>query len=683
MELAPLRDHELAAATVAVAVGVQPSAGSDALESVVTRLRTLEGLLVLDNLEHLPGAHRLVDRLHRETRRLRVLVTSREPMRIEGEQQFLVQPLEVPDAATESDLDALAAVDSVRLFLDRARAHDPTQALDAANAHDIAEIVRRLDGLPLALEIAAPWMRLLTPGGLLERLAAPLDVSARRVDAPVRHRTLRDTITWSYELLPDEERELLRAVAVFAGSFTLEAAERVVPGVGMPARVDVAEGLFDLVDRHLVQPADPVAGRPRFRLLETIRSFAADELARQPPGELDALRTAHADWVAAWAARLAAHSEGPDSPQWLAEAVAEADNIRAAVHTYRRFGRSHDWLQLVVDAMTLWFEAGHEQEGEDYLSAALDAAGAEAPARAIGLTYWAWLRGTHNRREAAAAAVDALGLARRDDDPLVEAFAQQTLGDSLDDPDAAEAASLAVFEAADRSEGRPVRYGPTGPDAVRCGASYNLSARWLHRDLPQALTWQQEALRRAEREGDRRITAVNAARLAQALLLGGDTESARELLQRARELVSRMVTARWEDIVTYAEGLLAVHDGRTEDAELLLQRLFDSAVAAGRPLHTNLGAAALADLYTATDRPGEARSVLARARRAAAGAVDGTHLARLAVRRARLLRLDGLEDQAQSRLDAAAPALEPAALTPERVVWLVESAWLAAASGGP
>jgi hypothetical protein len=333
--------------------------------------------------------------------------------------------------------------------------------------------------------------------------------------------------------------------------------------------------------------------------------------------------------------------------------------------------------------MTLWFEAGHEAEGEPRLADALAAAGPAAPARAIGLTYWAWLRATLNRPEAAAAAAEAVALARRDGDAPVEAFALQTLGDTLDDSSAAEEASKAVFGAADRSESVTIRYGPTAPDAVRCGASYNLAAVWLYRSVPTALSWQQEALRRAELEGDRRITAVNAARLAVVHLLAGDTESARGQLDRSRELVSQRVTARWEDIVTFAVGQLAHYDGRLEDAEQHLGHVFRSASSAGRPLHTVLGAAALADLYMASGRVESAHHTLVQAERMAGGLADPALLGRLHVRQARLDRLDGQVTRSVERLGTVGPTLTADALPPERVIWLLESAEHAADRGDP
>jgi hypothetical protein len=199
--------------------------------------------------------------------------------------------------------------------------------------------------------------------------------------------------------------------------------------------------------------------------------------------------------------------------------------------------------------------------------------------------------------------------------------------------------------------------------------------------VPTALSWQQEALRRAELEGDRRIIAVNAARLAAVHLLAGDTESARQQLDRSRDLVSQRVTARWEDIVTLADGLLAHHDGRLDAAEQHLGHVFRSASSAGRPLHTFLGAAALADLFTAAGQLGPAAQTLDLAERKAGRLADPGQLARLSVRRARLDRLDGRPARARELLRAVEPTLQADSLPPERSIWLLESAEHAAGSG--
>ncbi|MEO7980786.1 MAG: BTAD domain-containing putative transcriptional regulator [Sporichthyaceae bacterium] len=681
VDLSEVREPAAVPAVVAAAVGLHTAAGTDPLQALAEHLAGIVGLLVLDNLEQLSGVRTVVDELRRTTRELRLLATSREPLRLAGEQQYPVPLLAVPVVDSAVSVEGLRDIASVQLLMDRARAHQPDFALTEGNAADVARIATRLDGLPLALEIVAPWLRMLAPADLAARLAGSLDLPDRRRDAPTRHRTLRATIRWSYDMLPVDEQSLLCCLAVFAGGCTVAAVEGICPDIGPAVSGAVTEGLFNLVDRNLVQVMAPSGDERRFRLLQTVRDFT-DEISPQVLGPARGeLQMRHAQWYSAWCTQLAAKSEGPDSDRWLAAAVAEADNIRAAIDTHASRGEVAAHLQVVVDAMTLWFEAGHEPEGERRLADALTLAGPDAPARAIGLTYWAWLRGTINRPEAAAAAAEAVELARHDDDPPVEAFALQTLGDTLDDPVRSAEASEAVFGAADRSEHAVVRYGPTAPDAVRCGASYNLAAVWLHRSVPTALSWQEEALRRAELEGDRRIIAVNAARLALVHLQTGNLEAARSYLARATRLVSRRVTARWEDIVTFAAGQLAHHEGHRDEAERHLTRVLRSASSAGRTLHTVLGAAALADLYTADGRHEPALAVLAPAQQRVGGVADASHLARLVVRRARLSRLVGQTAEVPRLLASVAPTLAEEALPPERVVWLLESAAGALAAG--
>jgi hypothetical protein len=414
-------------------------------------------------------------------------------------------------------------------------------------------------------------------------------------------------------------------------------------------------------------------------MLEVVREFALEQLAAEDTGR-DAVLDRMLAWYAAWTAQLAVHSEGPESPEWLALAVAETDNIRAAIRHCSAPGREVDLLQLVVDSMTLWFEAGHEQEGEERLRAALDKAGAHAPARAIGLTYWAWLA-TRDRTGAAEAASEACRLAVAAGDVPVEAFALQTLGDSWADPREAEEASRGALEACDRADGSVVRYGPTAPDAVRCGASASIAAAWAYRSLDEAVAWQIEALRRAELEGDRRITAVNCARLAHLHLLAGDVGTAGDLLQRARELVSSRVSARWEDIVALVDALVARHEDRHDDAERILRSTVNGAVAAGRVLHALLGAVALADLCLDAGRPEEAELALDRAE-SVGTSPDLAHVARLEVRRARVDRELGRASEAVRRLRLVAAHVETSeGMPPERSLWLIELASIASEAG--
>ena len=680
VDLATVRDEALTASTVAASLGAPAAAGTDPEAALAARLLAVEGLLVLDNLEHLASVAAFVARLRAASPGVRLLLTSRSGLGIAGERQYPVPLLAVPDeqAVRSGGARALETVDGVRLLVDRATAADPSFRVTDDNAAAVAALVRRLDGLPLAIEITAPWLRMLSPEALLSRVSeAGLDLAAPRADLPPRQRTLRSTISWSYDLLSPAEQTVLRRLAVFVGTFSIEAAEGVCAG-GDASPGAVAEHLLSLVDRHLVQPVTTPEGWRRFRLLETLREFASEQLDADP--DRDHVRDGHLAFFSRWAVELASHSEGPSSGDWLALAVAEAGNLRSALQLLEDRGDHETLLQLAVDAMVVWFEAGHENEGERRLHAALAAAGLTAPARAIGLTYWAWLRATRDRAGAASAAQEALAIARAARDPLVEAFAQQTLGDTLDG-EAALAASHAVFEAAERSQGRPVRYGPTAPDAVRCGASASIAAAWAHRSLDQALTWQRDALRLAEIEGDQRITAVNAARLAHLHLLGADQEAAEALVGRARTLVSNHVTARWEDIVAFAEAELAFHVGRLDEAEQQMAVLVHRSVSGGRPLHARLGSLMLTDLLTTGGRPEAAEEVLDRLAQVPGALDEPVAAASAAVRRARLDRLAGRDDAATLRLDTVEAVLPFDQLSPERVILLVERVLLSPTAG--
>jgi predicted ATPase/DNA-binding SARP family transcriptional activator len=669
VELAPVDDDALVPGKIASRVGL-PSA--EPLDGLISLLAGRSFLFVLDNLEHLPGIGATVDALLRGTSGIRILATSRAPLGVPGEQQYGVPPLDVPDAA-DGDARRIAATPAVRLLLDRARSSDPRLDVTPDNADTLGRIVRMLDGLPLALEIVAPWLRPLSPDGVLEQLQHPLDIAGRGL-ADARHRTLRDTIAWSWDRLSPEQRDLLACVSTLRGSGDLDAITAIA---GTALQRPVVDVLVDLVDRNLVQPAAPLNRRPRFRLLETVRHFAADQL--EATGRTTEVADRAADHFARWAVELARHSEGPETPAWLAQAVADSDNLRAAIDRLEAMGRTEEHLQLVVDAMALWFEAGHEHEGERRLRGAL-ARAPGSPTRPIALAYLAWLVGTHDRSEAAELARQSVDLARRHGDRPVLAFALQTLGETVDDLDGAVAASTEAGrlagELAGDPLGPPVRYGPTAGSAVACGAAHNLAALWTYRSLPTAIEWQQRALRLAEIEGDRRITAVNSARLGLLHLVGGDPSAAAEPIARAAELMTGPVTARWEDTVTFARARLLEWQDAGSEAEAAYRDLTTSTLAGGRLLHAVLGSCALADVLIRRGALPEADAVLRRVEAVLVIGADARQRARLQVRRARLRRLRGEAADARALLDAVGTAFPDDELGPERVVWLVESALL-------
>ncbi|MDQ1402874.1 MAG: hypothetical protein QOG03_1190 [Actinomycetota bacterium] len=358
-------DHEVGDA-VATAMGVR-EAGPDGVEATVQALADRHVLLVLDNCEHvLGGAAALADAILDRCRQTHVLATSREPLAVEGEQVWPLGPLQLPDATGES-LEELLDLDTVRLFGERARAVDPTFRLDGASCGAVADICRRLDGLPLAIELAAASVRLMAPGELAARLADGLPVpgKAGRL-APARQRTLRGVFEWSDQLLSPPERMLLRRLAVFRGSWSADAAEEVCAG-GALEGVAIVDTMSSLVEKSLVV-AITEGGRSRFRMLETIRTFSAERLAAA--GEDDAVHQAHAQWMATLMSGLSADLIGPESLRAGAQIDDEVANLRAAL-AWSAKGAPPIFVQLCRDTGRYWLQRGILAEGREQIERAL------------------------------------------------------------------------------------------------------------------------------------------------------------------------------------------------------------------------------------------------------------------------------------------------------------------------
>ncbi|MDQ3809955.1 MAG: helix-turn-helix domain-containing protein, partial [Chloroflexota bacterium] len=343
VDLAPLSDQRLVPATMARALHLRESGERSARELLLDYLRSRQMLLVLDNFEHLPGAAPLLAELLAGCPELALLVTSRAALRLRGEQRFLVPPLPAPTDAPVS-VQALVAAPAVRLFVERAQAVAPDFVVDATNAGAVAAICRRLDGLPLAIELAAARTRLLQPRAMLARLGRrlPLLTGGER-DLPTRQRTLSAAIEWSYDLLDQPEQTLFRRLAVFVGGCTLDALETVCgradagewadpatqalsarPSAAWPTpAVDVLDGVASLVDNSLLRQDHRADGEARFALLETIREYALERL--QASGEADALRRRHADYYLALAEEAAPRIVGPEQVTWLDRLEAEQD----------------------------------------------------------------------------------------------------------------------------------------------------------------------------------------------------------------------------------------------------------------------------------------------------------------------------------------------------------------------
>ncbi|WP_345430730.1 BTAD domain-containing putative transcriptional regulator [Actinoallomurus vinaceus] len=378
VELAGLSGSSASAAAPVDAVmrvlDIRDAAGEGALVAPVDRLADALSaqrlLLVLDNCEHLiePVAE-LTDRLLRAVPGLRVLATSREPLGLTGEVVWSVPPLEIPARADESDPAALARSSAVRLFVDRATAAARGFRLDAETAPAVAVLCRRLDGIPLALELAATRMRALGVHGLVARLDDRFRLLATgHRGAPQRQRTLMAMIDWSWELLSEPERTVLRRLAVQADGCALEAAEAVCSGAGLPAE-EVLDLLVRLVDRSLVAMTEHGDDGPRYRLLESVAAYCADRL--EEAGEYEPVRRRHRRYYTELAERAEPHLYGHDQARWLSVLDTEAANLRTALDGAVADGDAESALRLVNAQAWSWFLRGRLAEARRSLEAAL------------------------------------------------------------------------------------------------------------------------------------------------------------------------------------------------------------------------------------------------------------------------------------------------------------------------
>jgi len=378
-ELAPVGDPSLAPAAVAASVGVKEQAGRPIRDTLLEELRSRSLLLILDNCEHIVDAcAALTDELLRNCPGLRILATSREPLRIPGERVWRVPPLSAPDARATLKVEELARNPAVQLFVERGQAVQSALTLTAETSQAIARICARLDGLPLAIELAAARARVLSPDQILARLddAFRLLVGGSRT-AATRQQTLRATLDWSYRLLSPAERTRFERLAVFAGGFDLDSAEAIWSADERAGGADALEMLTGLVDRSLVT-AQPVAGAMRYRLLEPVRQYAEQWLTER--GDWEATRRAHADYFLRLAEQGEAGLKGADAHAWEARLKVENDNLRAVLRRSIDHGEPEAPLRICSALRNFWLQYGFRNEGRRWLEEALAGGWAEVPA---------------------------------------------------------------------------------------------------------------------------------------------------------------------------------------------------------------------------------------------------------------------------------------------------------------
>ena len=548
--LASTADAALVPSVVLTALGGSEAADVTPLESLLHRVRGRQLLIVLDNCEHLVDAcAEVIDLVLSASTDARVLATSREVLRVAGETAWRVPSLETPEPVEPGDPDQLLRYEAVRLFVDRIVQVDPNFALTAANATAVGEVCRRLDGIPLALELAAAR----GSGMSVPEIAARLDdcfhlLTGGGRGALPRQRTLRATIDWSHDLLSEPERVLFRRLAVFAGGWTLEAAEIVTEGHPL-ARAEILDVLMRLIDQSLVSvQVHAQDGRSRYRFLETVRAYAAEQL--HAAGETADVQVRHREWCVNFAERAAEQLTGPDGPAWFGLLTSEQDNVRAALDACGDDPTTAEAeLRLAAAMARLWCPR-KPVEGRRRLAQAL----ARAPhrpsgARSAALTWQATFElyfgdPAIGRGMARAAASDAraIGDARR----------------------AADALWAVVYATEDD-------------------------------DAATRITLLEEGLALLEAAGVRGQYAWVLGFLAAAAAESGDLQRARTVLDEA-DALARAAGDVWSRLTTLTQlGWLALGEGRLDDAEAHFRTLVDLGPRWGG-LHSMLGLLGLSQL---------------------------------------------------------------------------------------
>ncbi|HEV8682538.1 MAG TPA: tetratricopeptide repeat protein [Actinomycetota bacterium] len=387
--LASIEDPSLVPSTIAHTLGLAEET-RPIMDTLTEHLRDKEMLVILDNFEQITEAAPVVADLLQAAPRVKALVTSRAVLHVTGEQEYPVPPLQLPDVEHLPPLDVLSQYEAVALFIQRAKAVHPGFAVTDQNAPAVAEICARLDGLPLAIELAAARVRVLSPDAILGRLQhrlALLTGGAR--DLPRRQQTLRDAIGWSYDLLDEPEQFLFARLSTFVGGCSLEASEAVC---APELEIDILDGLSSLVDKSLLRRLDTEAGEPRFRMLQVMREYAMERLDESKDAE--EVHGRHAEFFLRLAEDAEQYLLGPDQARWLDTVELEHDNLRSAIEWFKRVEVSRA-LRLAAAIWRFWQIRGFLQEGRQRLTELLELPGGSDPVvhakaleAAAGVKYW-------------------------------------------------------------------------------------------------------------------------------------------------------------------------------------------------------------------------------------------------------------------------------------------------------
>jgi predicted ATPase/class 3 adenylate cyclase len=595
--LAPISDPDLVASMIAQTLDVRVDARRSIVESLKERLAGKQVLLLLDNFEQILPAASVVSELLSAAPRLKILLTSRAALQVRGEHEYPVPPLALPDRREAAVPAVLSQYSAVALFIERAVAIKPDFAVTAENAPSIAEICHRLDGLPLAIELAAARIRLLTPQAILTRLERrlPLLTGGAR-DLPARQRTLRNAIAWSYGLLTPEEQTLYRRLSVFVGGCVLAAAEAVCDPDGSLG-LDLLDGITSLAAQSIVRQAEGPDGEPRFGMLETIREYGLEQL--QASGEEPAVRRRHLTYFTERSEQVEQHLFGSQKEGLVAQQWAEADNVRAALAwslVERTPEITDDALRLVSAYSDVWYEADQHEEGRRWGEHVLAMDREHTPrgevqgdAPASTRSYGAWAsrpsressKGQHPR----VAALNAVGylatmdqipdiaLARTDEALTVARAVGDRLGQAVALMDRAFLASFrGDAEAVTLGEESLAMYRALGDRNGARRALQLIGNTWLNLgDHQGARRYLEESLALTRSAGDVRATAQLLRFLGWIAFLEGDLERAMQLLDESAAWWERMPTRSGIQALIRDQGRLLFAHGDHEAAAVRLR----------------------------------------------------------------------------------------------------------------
>lgn len=531
VELASIVDPGQVCPAICEVLEVREEAGREVIDTLVNRLMGQESLLILDNFEHLLEATPVVDEVLRRVGGVRIMPTSRTNLGLYGEQELHVPPLALPDPGDLRDLNSLSRFEAVALFVDRARAALPSFQVTEENAPAVAQICARLDGLPLAIELAASRINVLSPQAILSRLGSRLDLLADPRTQPVRHRTLRGTMDWSYDLLGKPERRLFARLSVFAGGADLDAAQAVCNPDG-DLEMPTIDGLASLVDKGLVRRADTADGEPRFGMLETIREYARERL--DADWDTDETRRRHAERFLGLALTSERDITSEDHAG-LPRLDMEHDNIQASLRWSIENDETERGMVAASSIQRFWLFRGQLGVGRAWLDRLLAVPGertearARAHAAAGSLAYWqADLPNTMRHYDEALAIYrelgDRAGIARALYDLAFVPFVTKS-GYEESVPRLRQAAEL--FE-------------ETGEEENAAKARRDIPYfMMLAGDLEDALPLLEEALAAARKTGDIFQVWDNLFRVAEGRRLVGDVEHARSAALEALSIMER------------------------------------------------------------------------------------------------------------------------------------------------